>query len=411
LNGGVLFLIALLGLTVANAKKRYDGYKVIQMTPVTDEQIALIHDMHDIVELDFWSDTDVMVPSVLLQSIFDKLNNVNTQFKVIVNDVQIDLDAEEMHLATRSRDSKAYDLYNWNTYAQIVEVVEDLQSNCPSGYTCTKESVGTSYLGNDVPALVITSGNKPMVYLDSLIHCREWLAGATTLLLADRLINGNDAEAQRMRSTYNWYIAPVINPDGYLYTWSNERLWRKNRAPNSGTSCIGTDLNRNFDVKWRYAGTSTLPCSDTYGGPSAGSAIETQNVQNKLNSLNNLHGIVSYHAYANMWLHAYGYTTVAGGSTCALSSSFNAVNRVALAARNAIQSTGGQSWTYGPVCSVIYPASGSTVDYAHDVSGCIYAYTPEVRGTSFAPPTSQISPNYLEQWAGLVAMVDAISLQ
>ena len=51
------------------------------------------------------------------------------------------------------------------------------------------------------------------------------------------------------------------------------------------------------------------------------------------------------------------------------------------------------------------------MDYSYDVSGAIYAYTPEVRGTSFAPPTSEIGPNYLEQWAGLVAMVDAIDLQ
>ena len=61
-----------------------------------------------------------------------------------------------------------------------------------------------------------------------------------------------------------------------------------------------------------------------------------------------------------------------------------------------------------PLLLLTDPASGSTVDYAHDESGCIYAYTPELRGTNFTPPTSEISPSYLEQWAGLVAMVDAI---
>ena len=61
-----------------------------------------------------------------------------------------------------------------------------------------------------------------------------------------------------------------------------------------------------------------------------------------------------------------------------------------------------------PVLPVAVPASGSTVDYSHDVSSCVYAYTPDLRGDSFAPPTSEISPGYLEQWAGLVAMVDAI---
>ena len=33
-------------------------------------------------------------------------------------------------------------------------------------------------------------------------------------------------------------------------------MWRKNRKPNSGSSCIGTDLNRNFDFKWMVSGSS-----------------------------------------------------------------------------------------------------------------------------------------------------------
>ena len=153
------------------------------------------------------------------------------------------------------------------------------------------------------------------------------------------------------------------------------------------------------------SGTSTNPCSDTYGGASAGSGVETNLVQNKLNGLSNVHGVISYHAYARMWLHAYGYTTSPGGSQCATSPNHNAIvshtfhfnssivntiginadikqhhyslkqektffnvllmfscclqNAVALAARNAVQSTGGQSWTYGPVCTVICMFSNS----------------------------------------------------
>jgi len=109
-----------------------------------------------------------------------------------------------------------------------------------------------------------------------------------------------------------------------------------------------------------------------------------------------------------MWLHAYGYTTTPGGSVCATSPHYNEINRVAQAAADAVQQTGGQNWVYGPVCSVIYPASGSTVDYSHDKVGSEHAYTPELRGNSFTPPTSEIVPSFEEQWAGLVAMVDAI---
>jgi murein tripeptide amidase MpaA len=52
---------------------------------------------------------------------------------------------------------------------------------------------------------------------------------------------------------------PLVNPDGYEYSWTTDRLWRKNRTPNLGSSCVGTDLNRNFGFKWLTGGSSTKP--------------------------------------------------------------------------------------------------------------------------------------------------------
>ena len=65
----------------------------------------------------------------------------------------------------------------------------------------------------------------------------------------------------------NFHILPIANPDGYIYTWSNQsnidiRLWRKNRNTSriddattyregySVADCVGVDLNRNFDFHW-----------------------------------------------------------------------------------------------------------------------------------------------------------------
>jgi hypothetical protein len=67
---------------------------------------------------------------------------------------------------------------------------------------------------------------------------------------------------------------PFVNPDGYEYTWSNTRLWRKNREPNAGSTCIGTDVNRNYNEHWGEGGGSTNPCSDTFQGPTAFSSPE-----------------------------------------------------------------------------------------------------------------------------------------
>ena len=91
----------------------------------------------------------------------------------------------------------------------------------------------------------------------------------------------------------------MVNPDGYLYTQTDNRLWRKTRSPN-GNNCFGTDANRNFGFHWGtgghskspmvykkkihliYSGSSSDPCSDTYMGSSAFSEIETANMRDWL---------------------------------------------------------------------------------------------------------------------------------
>ncbi|QQP52967.1 Carboxypeptidase B, partial [Caligus rogercresseyi] len=51
-----------------------------------------------------------------------------------------------------------------------------------------------------------------------------------------------------VRGQVIWYIMPLVNPDGYEYTRTTSRLWRKNRAPPpKGSRCFGVDLNRNWN--------------------------------------------------------------------------------------------------------------------------------------------------------------------
>jgi murein tripeptide amidase MpaA len=40
-------------------------------------------------------------------------------------------------------------------------------------------------------------------------------------------------------------VVPVLNVDGYVYTWEIDRLWHKNRRQN-GDGSFGVDLNRNW---------------------------------------------------------------------------------------------------------------------------------------------------------------------
>lgn len=46
---------------------------------------------------------------------------------------------------------------------------------------------------------------------------------------------------------YDFYIFPFVNPDGFVYTQTNERLWRKNRMPPppdaENQTCFGKSIS------------------------------------------------------------------------------------------------------------------------------------------------------------------------
>lgn len=80
----------------------------------------------------------------------------------------------------------------------------------------------------------------------------------------------------------DWYILPVLNPDGYEYSHRVDRLWRKNRHING--KCAGTDLNRNFGYKWGGVGASREPCRETFAGSHPFSEPESAAVSNFIQS-------------------------------------------------------------------------------------------------------------------------------
>ena len=83
-------------------------------------------------------------------------------------------------------------------------------------------------------------------------HAREWLSPATVLFIFDQLLkdyrritltrgadNDNNADTELtdddvtmcLLKEYDFYFLPLLNPDGYEFTHTSERFWRKNRKP------------------------------------------------------------------------------------------------------------------------------------------------------------------------------------
>lgn len=91
--------------------------------------------------------------------------------------------------------------------------------------------------------------------------------------------------------------------------------WRKNRQPNSGSSNVGTDLNRNWSYNFGCCGGSSgSTSSETYRGPSAFSAPETQRVRDfvlsrRVGGVQQIKTHIDFHTYGKLVLWPFGYTT------------------------------------------------------------------------------------------------------
>jgi len=200
---------------------------------------------------------------------------------------------------------------------------------------------------------------------------------------------------------FEFHILPLMNPDGSEFSFSNT-AWRKNRQPNAGSTCIGTDLNRNYQFQWNTGGSSALPCSDTFHGGRPWFSPETANMRDYAAAYQSrLMIAVDVHAYGNMWMHPWGYTY-------ALTPDHGRQLQCGDASRDAIRAVNGLTFRTGSIANVIYIASGSSCDNFYGLNNVVYTYAPEVRGTSFQPPATNIGPSNAELWAGLLAQVACV---
>merc|ERR1719336_3870874 len=261
-----------------------------------------------------------------------------------------------------SADSTFYTAYR-DADAQAAQVEALVQA---SGGIATLETVGQSLEGRDMKIVRFrgegyTAGG-PRVFVTYNIHAREWITGMSGVYQVEHLIERIQQEPNYLAGA-EVVLMPMSNPDGFYYSTTTSRMHRKNMKVNSGTSCLGVDLNRNWDAFWASGGSSGNACSDTYHGPSAASEPETQVIASVMNEAQNT-VYIDVHAYSQLIISAYGYTR----ATNPRSAEYRQIGGLI---QSAIRSEGGNTWTEGPIAQVLYAASGSTVDYA-DKKGCAW---------------------------------------
>ena len=76
----------------------------------------------------------------------------------------------------------------------------------------------------------------------------------------------------------------MMNPDGYEFSRTEDRMWRKNRQKIAGSECVGVDINRNF-AKAYGSHSSDDPCQEDYKGTKAFSEPEAAALRDYLEDL------------------------------------------------------------------------------------------------------------------------------
>ncbi|PSN61179.1 carboxypeptidase-like protein A1 precursor [Corynespora cassiicola Philippines] len=390
-----------------NEKVDYSGFKLLRLSlpEATAEVEAQIEELAaHVLNPGKTAKIDVVVSPENV----DAVNALAAESEVINEDVGAIIE-EEGEMGIYAVPSESW-FTAYHSYADHLQFLRDLQGGFPSQSEII--TAGSSVQGRTLTGIHIWgsggSGSKPAVLIHGTVHAREWITTLTTQYFAWQLLTkySTDASIRALVDKFDFYIMPVVNPDGFVYSQTTDRLWRKNRQTVSGNSCVGRDINRNWPYQWNVpGGASTNPCSETYKGVSAGDSPENRGLVAQVNRLRDGRGIRLYldvHSYGQYILWPYGYN-------CNIRPENEAQHRsLATAAASAIRAVSGTAYTIGGACSTLYATTGDSTDYTDVVGNATYSYTYELRdrGTyGFVLPANQIQPTVRETWAGVASML------
>lgn len=126
------------------------------------------------------------------------------------------IDSEEAANLKASRDGT----FGWTKYNSLAEIYTWLDDILAAYPTITESFiVGQSYEGRTIRGIKISyKSNNPGVLIESNIHAREWITSATATWLINEFLTSTDELVRDLAENHDWYIVPVLNVDGFVYT-------------------------------------------------------------------------------------------------------------------------------------------------------------------------------------------------
>lgn len=410
------FALATLLLSTALAATNntiFQHYKVVDVPTESEYEVRLLDAfLQSNPDIDMWRDPRVGRSAHLLMRT-EQIEQLPLDHSIFVDDVE-----EAISHTFRKSTKRAKSIHSqphlqqaeddWYTqYHDYKELDERLFKTANMYQNVTSLNVelfkiGKTVEGRDINGISFGgtgSANPVRIVWNALQHAREWVGPPVLHFIMDRFLAGYAAGDKRLVSLLDqieFHIIPVVNVDGYRYTWLDgpNRFWRKNRAYYGGRF-VGVDLNRNWDYRWGGIGASEDPESITYRGPSAASEPEVAALADYIKNLDNVKGFIDWHSYGQYILHEWGWTSD-------LPDDIEQMLAMAGRMQLAMRQVEGRPWTYGPSGVTLYPTSGTAPDYTYGELGIIHSYTMELLGEpgGFALPPEYIVSAAEEGYAG-----------
>ncbi|CAO1362765.1 unnamed protein product [Diamesa serratosioi] len=405
-------LMILVGVINCKTVFNYDGYKVYDVKVGTIQNADFLNSLMMHKGIDVWSLHKVLGSNATImvspesQDWFEKaITEASMDYKSIIMDLEILLIKERMQPRTLFNHNERLPFDRYYRHDEINEYLENQSSS-----KVQVKTVGKSFEGREIKTITITNGDgkkKNSVFIDAGIHAREWIAPATALYLVDQLLDSNSSYS-KVLDQMDIVIMPVVNPDGYEYSHSKQRLWRKTRSFSKSLYsewylyCIGTDGNRNFDFHWGEIGASSECSAETYRGKKAFSELETQALRDAVESIKeDCKFYLTLHSFGQYLLYPWGYTEE-------LPETWKDLHEVANAGADAIYNSTGAIYTVGSSTNVLYAAAGGSDDWAFAVTDVPISFVMELPGggnLGFDLPARDIDKTVKESAVGIFAMI------
>jgi hypothetical protein len=313
----------------------YEGYQVVRITLSDRADFAAFRALQTLgADFEMWSETARPGPVEvrLAPAARPVLDASGLRYEVVIEDLQKHIDM----LYTGGRGF--FD--QLRSYDEHVQFMNDLVVAHPD--LAEMVEIGQSVEGRSMWAIRITGPGevKPAVIFHGAEHGNEQAPASVVAYVADHLLAnyGTDPEITALVDNVEWFLLPIMNPDGYVHY---ER-WNAHDV----------DLNRNWDGPG--AG------HDPWGGPYPFSEPETAAMRDFFLAHPTVRVHIDWHGYVNWIMWPWGHIP----DECPDHETYYDLGAQV---RDLVYAAGGGWYEIGTIYNVAYYTSGCSCNWVYGV--------------------------------------------